>query len=264
MSTRSSLMERFGQQVRTRAEPQVPEGSLERIRLTILPGQPANTVLAAKQLVRRHLPLKSAHAVMTTLVEAGEAYVTVPKVESLEALIDDLRNLGIGAQKHSPADVSVQEVRAKTKLSQAQFALKFGLEEATIRNWEQNKAVPNQAAKTLLWIIDKYPEVVANSISNIGNVYKVISSEALDILNLCLDEHLTKEPPLGTILNFDAVRSDGEMHWVTIGYTPKDAFESYVEQNKVGSLFYKDALPKEFVDKDQINIFMMPQKNNEG
>lgn len=164
MSTRSSLLEQFGPRVQIRDEPPVPEGSAERLSLRRLPGSSLNTPAAARALVRRQLPLKAAHAVMTELFDTGEAYVEVPKVENLSRLMSDLREWGIDARKHGPEAISVRFVRETLRLSQVQFALRFGLEEATVRNWEQGKSKPNATAMTLLWTIHRNPDAVAASI----------------------------------------------------------------------------------------------------
>jgi len=60
---------------------------------------------------------------------------------------------------HVP-DVDVREVRQKMGLSQAQFAMKFGLPPATLRNWEQGRARPDAPTRVLIAVIAKHPEAV--------------------------------------------------------------------------------------------------------
>jgi len=60
---------------------------------------------------------------------------------------------------HAP-EVDVHEIRTKMGLSQAQFAAKFGLPPATLRNWEQGRAHPDTPTRVLLAVIAKHPEVV--------------------------------------------------------------------------------------------------------
>jgi len=60
---------------------------------------------------------------------------------------------------HVP-DVDVRKVRQKMGLSQAQFATKFGLPPATLRNWEQGRARPDTPTRVLLAVIAKFPETV--------------------------------------------------------------------------------------------------------
>jgi putative transcriptional regulator len=56
--------------------------------------------------------------------------------------------------------VDVCAIRRKLKLSQTQFALKFGFAPATLRNWEQGRTKPEGPARVLLAVIAKHPEVV--------------------------------------------------------------------------------------------------------
>jgi putative transcriptional regulator len=62
-------------------------------------------------------------------------------------------------------DVDVREVRQKMGLSQAQFATKFGLPPATLRNWEQGRARPDAPTRVLLAVIAKHPEAVEEVLS---------------------------------------------------------------------------------------------------
>lgn len=60
-----------------------------------------------------------------------------------------------------PADRPlVAEARAKTGLSQDKFAALLGIFPRTLRDWEQCRRSPSGAAKTLLRIAAKHPEVL--------------------------------------------------------------------------------------------------------
>ena len=50
-------------------------------------------------------------------------------------------------------------VRARTKLTQAEFAARIGVPVETVRNWEQGKRSPRGSARALLKVIDKAPDV---------------------------------------------------------------------------------------------------------
>jgi putative transcriptional regulator len=50
-------------------------------------------------------------------------------------------------------------IRARTKLTQAQFAAGIGVPIETVRNWEQGKRSPRGPARALLKVIDKAPQV---------------------------------------------------------------------------------------------------------
>jgi putative transcriptional regulator len=52
-----------------------------------------------------------------------------------------------------------RRVRKRLGLSQAEFSRRIDVSIDTIRNWEQGKRCPTGAAKALLKILDKAPEV---------------------------------------------------------------------------------------------------------
>jgi len=63
-----------------------------------------------------------------------------------------------------PDDVDVRKIRSALKLSQTQFAARFGLPTATIRDWEQNRRKPEGAARVLLQVIKNEPEAVSRAL----------------------------------------------------------------------------------------------------
>lgn len=130
--------------------------------LTHVPG--VNTPEAARILMKRHVLLRTAHAVLSEMLETGVGYIQVPVVEDFDTLREELRAVGVTAKIHAPAKISAREVREDTGLSQEAFALKYGLDVSTLRNWEQERSEPDAAAKTLLWTIAKNPSAVEQSI----------------------------------------------------------------------------------------------------
>ncbi len=65
---------------------------------------------------------------------------------------------------HVPADVDVRKIRKSLKLSQTQFAARFGLPASTIRDWEQHRRKPEGAARVLLQVIKSEPEAVSRAL----------------------------------------------------------------------------------------------------
>jgi putative transcriptional regulator len=65
-----------------------------------------------------------------------------------------------GFVAHVPASVDVKAIRTRLGLSQDSFALRFGFSPAAVRDWEQHRRQPEQAARVLLLVIDRNPEVV--------------------------------------------------------------------------------------------------------
>jgi putative transcriptional regulator len=74
-----------------------------------------------------------------------------------------VRRHEIHAHVHLP-EMDVRKVRGRLHLSQAAFASRYGLPHASIENWEQGKRKPGSAARILLAVIDKEPEVVARAL----------------------------------------------------------------------------------------------------
>ena len=54
----------------------------------------------------------------------------------------------------------VAQVRAKSGLSQSQFAQVLGVSMRTLQDWEQGRRKPSGAARTLLAIAAKHPQVI--------------------------------------------------------------------------------------------------------
>lgn len=69
---------------------------------------------------------------------------------------------GADARVHEIAvpDINVAEVRAKTGLSQAEFARSIGVAKGTLLNWEHGRRQPNGPAQVLLALIARKPSVV--------------------------------------------------------------------------------------------------------
>ena len=66
---------------------------------------------------------------------------------------------------HIPERVDVKMIRAKLNLSQETFARRFGFSLAAVRDWEQYRRRPEQAARVLLLVIDHAPNVVDEALS---------------------------------------------------------------------------------------------------
>jgi putative transcriptional regulator len=66
---------------------------------------------------------------------------------------------GVPANGAPPDAAYARGVRARTKLTQAEFAARIGVPIETVRNWEQGKRSPRGPARALLKVIDKAPDV---------------------------------------------------------------------------------------------------------
>ncbi len=66
---------------------------------------------------------------------------------------------------HVPPNIDVKAIRARLGLSQEAFARRFGLAPAAIRDWEQHRRQPDQAARVLLLVIAHNPEAIDHALS---------------------------------------------------------------------------------------------------
>jgi DNA-binding transcriptional regulator YiaG len=63
-----------------------------------------------------------------------------------------------------PETIDVAAIRKRQKLSQAEFAKRYGLPAGTIKDWEQKRRQPDRAAILLLKVIEQAPDTVAQAI----------------------------------------------------------------------------------------------------
>jgi putative transcriptional regulator len=66
---------------------------------------------------------------------------------------------------HELPDLDVTAVRAKTKLSQRDFARAFGVAIGTLQGWEQKRRRPEGPARALLTLIDHDPISVVKTLA---------------------------------------------------------------------------------------------------
>jgi putative transcriptional regulator len=66
---------------------------------------------------------------------------------------------------HVPDSVDVRSIRADLGLSQEAFAKRFGFTVAAVRDWEQERRTPEQAARVLLLVIANDPSAVDRALA---------------------------------------------------------------------------------------------------
>ncbi|MFP5238881.1 MAG: helix-turn-helix domain-containing protein [Acidobacteriota bacterium] len=64
----------------------------------------------------------------------------------------------------SPDKCPHMAARARTGLSQSQFAALLGISVRTLHDWEQGRREPSGPAKTLLKIVSRHPEVLRDMV----------------------------------------------------------------------------------------------------
>jgi putative transcriptional regulator len=72
--------------------------------------------------------------------------------------------LGLVHQIELP-DPDVQAIRARTGLSQNEFARSIGVKKGTLLNWEQRRRSPDGPARVLLALISKDPQIVQRTLA---------------------------------------------------------------------------------------------------
>ena len=70
-----------------------------------------------------------------------------------------------GFAVHVPENVDVKAIRMTTGLSQEAFALRYGFSPAAVRDWEQHRRQPEQAARGLLLVIAHNPDAVTKALA---------------------------------------------------------------------------------------------------
>ena len=65
---------------------------------------------------------------------------------------------------HVPAEIDVKQMRRRLRLSQAEFAQRFGFTPARIRDWEQGRSRPDGAVRAYLMVIEREPRAVERAL----------------------------------------------------------------------------------------------------
>ncbi len=79
-----------------------------------------------------------------------------------QEVLEGVTEIKAGGGKRTKVQPTSQVVRVRLKsgLSQAQFAAALGVSKRTLEQWEQGRREPSGAAKQLLKIAERHPEVL--------------------------------------------------------------------------------------------------------
>ena len=69
-----------------------------------------------------------------------------------------------GMRVHIPEAYDIRKMRTRMKLSQKEFAARFGFSLDSIQNWEQGRRIPDGPARTLLAVIAHEPKAVERAL----------------------------------------------------------------------------------------------------
>jgi len=64
-----------------------------------------------------------------------------------------------------PDQVDVKAIRKQLKMTQREFAFRFGFNVDTLQNWEQGRRFPEGAARVLLKVIERCPDAVEDALA---------------------------------------------------------------------------------------------------
>jgi putative transcriptional regulator len=70
---------------------------------------------------------------------------------------------------HVPAEIDVKAIRAKTGLSQKDFASTFGFGFDQLKQWEQGRSRPVQALRAYLLLINAHPVQMVTALRELHN-----------------------------------------------------------------------------------------------
>jgi putative transcriptional regulator len=65
-----------------------------------------------------------------------------------------------------PEDIDVRAIRTRLKMTQEEFAARFGFSVNTLRHWEQGKRQPEGSARAYLTVIDRAPKSVQKALES--------------------------------------------------------------------------------------------------
>ena len=79
-----------------------------------------------------------------------------------QEVLDGIREIKAGGGRRIVVEPKspVARIRLNSGLSQADFAAVLGVTKRTLQQWEQGRREPSGAARTLLKIAEKHPEVL--------------------------------------------------------------------------------------------------------
>jgi len=161
MSTNSWLPEGFERLERIPGRPRVESGSPVGLLIEMTrPLRETKTIFAIGALAHRGMNLLRAKRAVEAMMYDGKAFVHVPKVESLDALTQELADAGVKATALPNAGIDVRAIREKLDFTQEQFAVRYGLDVDAVRNWETGRRTPDTAAQSYLRAIRANPEAV--------------------------------------------------------------------------------------------------------
>lgn len=124
-----------------------------------MPGEIPRPVTAIQTIASYGTSLRKGRETLGRIAR-GETVPIELTVSEDRDVVAELGALGIHTQAVGRPSVDIGGLRERLGLTQAEFAIRFGLELDTVRNWEQGRYTPDPAAMILLKIIEQNPAAV--------------------------------------------------------------------------------------------------------
>jgi putative transcriptional regulator len=84
--------------------------------------------------------------------------------QGLTEAIAHAKGESVAVKTYQPKAVDVKLLRKNVKMTQEQFAARFGFSVATVRHWERGDRRPHGPALVLLNVIEKNPSAVLSAL----------------------------------------------------------------------------------------------------
>jgi putative transcriptional regulator len=149
-------------------------GLVAHVEQSPFAGEPANLYLrrngdgnlieVMRLLVRSGMTPRRAKEVIDALNRRGDAIA--PVAHAPKDYARRFAEHGVAAAVPTVRRVNVKKIRERLGLSQREFAARFALDDANIKNWEQQRAGTPTAVNVLLNLIDRDPEAVTRILTS--------------------------------------------------------------------------------------------------
>jgi putative transcriptional regulator len=161
---KSSWKERFARRAPTPAADPARFGSPARL-VADWPDAGAlaapQTIAAAETFVRCGASVFAAKRAIDSFMADRRAFIDLPTVKDRAALLRELAACGmVAAYLDGDAEIDVRALRERLGYTREEFALRYGLEVETLRNWEADRRAPDTTARSYLRAIANDPAAV--------------------------------------------------------------------------------------------------------
>ena len=87
-------------------------------------------------------------------------------LHGLTAIVSDLRGeKPLPGRKHVVHVVDIKSLRKRLRVSQAEFAARYGINRRTLQDWEQGRSSPDQNHRSFLRVVAAIPNSVEQALT---------------------------------------------------------------------------------------------------